>query len=61
MDNWVTIYGLCELLFFRDTTIASEVETASDAELLVDFLLLVCLIYLISVLMIANLPLVGTS
>ena len=44
MHDMDTISCLCKLLNLSDATIASEVETASDAELLVDFLLFVCLI-----------------
>ena len=44
MDNRDTTSRLCRLLNLSDARIASEVGTASDAELLVDFLILVCLI-----------------
>ena len=60
MHNRDTISRLCKLLKSSAATIASEVETASDAELLVDFLLLVCLISSSSLRIIAHLSLVGT-
>ena len=61
MHDIDTISRLCKLLDLSDATIASEVETASDAELLVDFLLLVCLISPASLHIIANLSLIGTA
>ena len=60
MDNSDTISRLCKLLNLSDATIASEVRTASDAELLVDFLVVVCLVSPTSLRIIANLSLIGT-
>ena len=45
MHNRDNISRLCKLLNLNDATIATEVGSVSDAELLVDFLLLVCLIF----------------